>query len=160
MNIQMTAQIIQLILAPVVMISACGILLSGLVGRYTSSSSQLRMMTHERLELLREEKDMSHFKQERLWQLDTQLPKLLRHHAALHAAILALYWSIAIFVISMFAIALAASTNTAWLATGALLLFLVGTGTVLIGITLTAIDFRTTHHLIQYEVQRACDFGK
>ena len=49
MNAEMVARIIQLILAPVVMISACAILESGLLGHYASINARLRNMTHERL---------------------------------------------------------------------------------------------------------------
>ena len=36
MTVEMTAQIIQLILAPVVMITSCALVLGGLLGRYAA----------------------------------------------------------------------------------------------------------------------------
>lgn len=60
----MTTRTIQLILAPVVMVTACGILVNGLIGRYTNITNRLRTMAHERLELLRQ-LEMSAFQRER-----------------------------------------------------------------------------------------------
>lgn len=53
MNGEMIARNIQIILAPAVMITACGILLGVLHGRYQTINDRLRLMTAERLALLR-----------------------------------------------------------------------------------------------------------
>lgn len=54
MNGEMIARNIQIILAPVVMITMCVILLGGLHGRYQTINDRLRLMTAERPALLRE----------------------------------------------------------------------------------------------------------
>ncbi len=44
---------IQLILAPVVMFSACSIFVGGVLSHYTAVGDRIRALTHERLEVLR-----------------------------------------------------------------------------------------------------------
>ena len=154
-----TVETIQLILAPVVMISSCGLLLLGLGTRYGNVSNRLRSLAHERLDLLqkRPHQDQGiNFTQERLQELDLQLPGLLLHHRNLHNAILLLYISVTLFLASMFALACAAAVNLDWVETLALLVFLVGIGTLFSGIGLAALDFRTSHSLAQDEVRRIC----
>lgn len=50
--------------------------------------------------------------------------------------------------------------HSAWIAFAALVLFLLGTGVLLLGIVLAALAFRTAHQGIQYEVQQTCELGK
>ena len=45
---------IQLILAPVVMFSACSVFVGGVLNHYTSVGDRIRALTRERLELLRD----------------------------------------------------------------------------------------------------------
>ena len=66
---------IQLILAPVVMFSACSVFVGGVLNHYTSVGDRIRALTRERLELLRAGK--STLGLERLDEIDTQLPELL-----------------------------------------------------------------------------------
>ncbi len=156
MNAEAIAKTIQIIIAPVVMITACAILLGGLHGRYASISSRLRTMAYERLELLHDHSRPSEFTTERLQQIDAQLPELLRHQKGVHDALQLVYYAIVVFIVDMFLIAFVAVTRLAWLATGSLLIFLVAMVLLLLATTLAAIDFRTAHSVIQYEVRKNC----
>ncbi|HEY7093305.1 MAG TPA: hypothetical protein VH393_09015 [Ktedonobacterales bacterium] len=53
MSIETITRAIQFILAPVVMVSSCAILLTGILTVYNNLSDRLRAFTRERLELLR-----------------------------------------------------------------------------------------------------------
>ena len=53
MSAENVTRTIQLILAPVVMITACALLLNGLLSRYDALNARLRIMGRERLDLLR-----------------------------------------------------------------------------------------------------------
>jgi uncharacterized membrane protein YphA (DoxX/SURF4 family) len=53
MNAEMPPRTIQLILAPVVMVTACAILLAGLLSRFAALNDRLRLLARERLDLLR-----------------------------------------------------------------------------------------------------------
>ena len=103
---------IQLILAPVVMFSACSVFVGGVLNHYTSVGDRIRALTRERLGLLRTGK--SALSRERLDEIDTQLPELLHRHRLIHHALLAVYTSIGILVLTMCVIALTATIPAEW----------------------------------------------
>ena len=47
------AQTIQLIIAPVVLVTACTLIQNGILGRYANLGERMRLLAGERLELLR-----------------------------------------------------------------------------------------------------------
>src|SRR5689334_1681673 len=107
MDVEMVARNIQLIIAPVVMISSCAILLTGLLGRYAAVNDRLRAMARERLEIWHSGARDAPFQVERLCEIDTQMPDLLRRHRLIHHAVLSVFCAILVFVSSMFIIAFA-----------------------------------------------------
>jgi hypothetical protein len=167
MTAETIARTIQLILAPVVMVSACAILTGGILSHYAAINDRLRALTRERLELLRGPDGAlsvalatgDAFKQERLGEIDRQLPELARRLELVHHALLAVYGAILIFVLSMFVIALAALGGSAALAGAALVVFLVGTAVMLTGVLLVALEIRRSNDAIQYEVHRVMQVG-
>ncbi len=107
----------------------------------------MRAMHHERLDLLHQLGDAtSHgvpsdgFSTHRIHEIEVQLPHLLQRHILLRNAVLAENAAIAFFVTSMFIIALAILTNSSPIATAALLIFLIGTGGLLLGIIITTLE--------------------
>lgn len=167
MSPETVARTIQLIIAPVVMVTACALLVGGILSRYATVNDRLRLLAHERLELLRAmggeitiRASTGGFTVERLQEIDTQLPDLLRRHKLLHDAALTVYGAILVYMTCMFVIALAVVTGSAQIATGVLLLFLAGTGVLFMGVVLTAMEVRTSERAIRYEVQRVSNLGK
>jgi hypothetical protein len=156
MAIEMTTRIIQLILAPVVMVSASAIVLSGLWSHYGAINDRLRAMARERLALLKATAGQAEgtFNAERLGEIDGQIPDLLRRHTLMRNAILLVYWASAIFIANMFVIAWAAVSTADWLAAVTLLTFLAGLGALLLGILLTTFEVHISHRAVQYEVKR------
>src|SRR5690242_1704183 len=108
MSAETVTRTIQLILAPVVMVSACAIFVGGLLSHYEALNARMRAMTRERLEILRNSAQTDRFLDERMAELDVQLPQLLQRHALIHHALLAAYSGILILVASMCAIAFSA----------------------------------------------------
>jgi hypothetical protein len=158
MNVEMVARSIQLILAPVVMVTACAVLLQGLVSRYTALHDRLRALSRERLDLHYAGPDHQPDRRtERLREIDHQIPDLLHRHRLIQYSVLSVYCSVMIFIFSMFVIALAAATDSAWAATSALLVFLAGTGVLFLGILLTAIEVRNSHRSVRYEAARVSE---
>jgi len=107
----------------------------------------MRAMHHERLDLLHQLGDAtSHgvpsdgFSTHRIHEIEVQFPHLLQRHILLRNAVLAENAAIAFFVTSMFIIALAILTNSSPIATAALLIFLIGTGGLLLGIIITTLE--------------------
>jgi hypothetical protein len=168
MNAETVSRTIQLILAPVVMVSACSILVGGLQAHYASINDRLRAMTRERLDLLRGlhgdpgkgAGEADRFALERLEEIAHQVPDLLFRHRRVHDAVLAVYAAILIFVASMFVIAFTAAVDADLTATAALLVFPMGVGALLVGVVFIAVEVRISHRALQYEVGRIEVLGK
>jgi hypothetical protein len=151
MDVQTLASTIQSILAPVVMITACAITLGGLWSHALGINDRLRALNHERLELWRVPSSEA-YTAERLLEIDTQTPILVRRHRRLLDAIVAMYAAILVYIFSMFAIAGAAFLNMS--ATLALLLFLAGTLLLLVAILLAILEIRSAQTAVEFEVKR------
>src|SRR5438067_10711325 len=108
------------------MVSACGILVSGLLGHYQAVNDRLRALARERLELVLGAPPATALGRERLAEIDAQLPGLLARHRAVQQAVLLLYVAIALFVACMAVIGLAYATGAPALAAGVLLCFAAG----------------------------------
>lgn len=173
MSISDTTRIIQLILAPAVMVSACAILISGMMSQYGAINDRLRALACERLQLLwapdggfrAVEQPTHEFVAERLGQIDTQVPHLLFRHNLVHRALFVTYFAILGYLGSMFAIAIAAtvgapSTHVSPAATVALLVFLASTAALLVGATEMVRNIGVSQRTVQYEARRVLELGK
>ncbi|SRR5579871_1209207 len=168
MSIAVVSRTIQLILAPVVMITSCAILIGGMLTLYSSVNDRLRLMARERMDLLRTPDDALNlaaamtkpYAAERLHQIDRQMPELLHRHQMIHNALLAVYGALIVFVATMFVIALAALTDSSAIGTVALLVFLLAMIFLLVGVVLIAQSVRTSNDAVQFEARRALDLGK
>ncbi len=158
MTVEMTAQIIQLILAPVVMITSCSLVLSGLLGRYAAVNDRMRAMALERLGLLHRGSgavEVSEaYRRERLEEIDAQVPDLLRRHQLLRDSVLMDYVAILFFVFCMFAIALAAVSQNSTFAAIVLALFLLGTAGLLASVAIAIVEVRRSQRSVEYELKR------
>jgi hypothetical protein len=161
-NIDTLARTIQFILAPVVMISSCAVLLNGMLARYASVNERLRTMDRERFELLVRNAALrgaevtleAALVGERLDEIDTQLPILLRRHRLLRDGLLSLYGATMTFVVAMFAIATVVIANADSVDYGALILFLIGNALLLLSVALIVVEVRISHRAVSYEVSR------
>ncbi len=153
MNAEMVTRLIQTILAPVVMVSACALMLNGLLSHYAAINDRLRLLARERLDLLRQPA-LDALLRERLDEIDTQLPELLHRHRLMRSAVLVIYSAIAIFIVDMLVIALATVTQALWLLTSIVVVFLLGTLGLLLGVILATWEIRASHRAIDFEVQR------
>jgi hypothetical protein len=152
MDTQMIGQIIQLIVAPVVMISSCALVLNGLLARYGAINDRLRLMTRERLELLRVGQS-DRYIEERLTEIDRQIPSLLRRHKQLHDSLLLIYCSIFLFLLTMFAIAGLVS-GAAWLSTMILVLFIGALLALMLAVAIAVAEIYRSHLAVRYEVEQ------
>ncbi len=158
----MVTRTIQLILAPVLIISACAITVGGLLGHYAAISGRLRELTRERLEQLRE--DSAHpytpgYTREHLGEIDAQLPDLLRRLRLVHDALLCAYSGVAVLVMDMFVIALAVVTGSRGAATLALGSFLLGTTGLFLCALLAIAEVRTSHVAVGDAARRVAAIG-
>lgn len=160
MSAEAVTRTIQLILAPVVMVSACSIFVSGLLSHYEAISARMRTMAAERLEILRGPDDGGVIARERLDEIDAQLPQLVHRHALVHHAILTTYVSILILVASMCAIAISSVAAADWLFTAVLAMFVAGILAMLVGVVFIAVEVRTSQRAVSYEVMRVLHLGR
>ncbi|MBD1997786.1 DUF2721 domain-containing protein [Leptolyngbya sp. FACHB-541] len=154
------AQTIQLIIAPVVLITACMLFQNGALARYASVGQGIRALSHERFELVRSEKIGNTFTLERLQAIDRQLPILIHRHRLIQRSALLAYSATTIFIFTMFVIALSVVLKAGAIGTIALILFLIGTGVLLVGIFLMGLEIRMSHRAICYEVYQITSLGK
>ena len=110
---------VQAMVAPVVLITTAAILSGALLTMYGSVNDRMRAMDHERLEILTgaagallAAAEVPPSGRERLTQIDTQLPMLLRRHHLLHNAILLIYAAVCRAVLSVIAIGVAVTGNS------------------------------------------------
>jgi hypothetical protein len=159
MTAETVSRTIQFIIAPAVMISACAIILGGVLSRYAAINDRLRALAKERMDMVRvmHAQTVDMLTKERLSQIDVQLPDLLRRHKLIHDAVFVLYCAMLTYILTMLVIALAAQLDSAWIATMALGIFLVGT-TVLAGsIFLTILEVRISQRAVSFEVRQILD---
>lgn len=162
MTLEQVTRAIQLIVAPVVMVSACAILVGGFLSRYAAINDRLRLMARERLDLLRALNEGARnipgdLSAQRLHMIDVQVPILLRHHHTLQYAIFALYLAIVIFLADMITIAASALFNIDALAYAALFVFLGGVIAMLTSVVLAVREVRTSHTALYSEVMAVRD---
>ncbi|NJO80186.1 MAG: DUF2721 domain-containing protein [Cyanobacteria bacterium RM1_2_2] len=160
MNAANVAQTIQLIIGPVVLITACAIIQGGILGRFLYIGQRLRSLANERLGILHTGNMEDAFSLERLQEIDRQLPLLKYRHRLLQRAVLLTYGAISVFLGSMFAIALSVASNAGGIASLALLCFLLGTCLLLISVLFAGQEIRMSHQAICYEVNRIASLDK
>ena len=163
MSAEMITRTIQLILAPVVMLSACSIFVGGVLSHYTSLSDRIRALTRERLDVVRTLRTLpggpaeaGALALERLEEIDGQLPDLLFRHHLVHHAALAVYGAIAILIGTMCIIALTATMSADWVAVLVFGVFVASVLMMLLGVLLITLEIRTSQRALQYEVRRVC----
>ena len=159
-------QAIQAMVAPVVLITATAILSGGIQSVYGSVNDRMRAMTRERLELVTQSGgqigvvvDLAPAERERVTQIDSQLPLLLRRHRLLRDCVLVLYLGAVILVVSVIVLGAAVTLGSEGVGVAALCLVLVGTSASLAGLVLAARSILVSQDAIDYEVGRTLSLG-
>jgi Protein of unknown function (DUF2721) len=157
---------VQAMVAPVVLITAAALLTGALLAMYGSINDRMRAMNHERLDILTgadgsllSADRVPASSRERLTQIDTQLPLMLRRHRLLHDAVLLLFAGVAVLVLSVIAIGAAVTNGSGGIGTAALILVLVGTVTLLTGLLFAARSIMLSTDAVDYEVKRSLSLG-
>jgi hypothetical protein len=155
-DIQTAGKTIQLILAPVVMVTACGILLTGMLAHYSAINDRIRALAAERLGLALLTPAESHraLARERLAQIDHQTPMLIHRHLLVRHGILLAYTSVVTLIVCMFVIGAAALADSDALGTVALFVFLAGTAALMVGTVFVAVEVRMSQTAVAYEAMR------
>ncbi|MBM0745332.1 DUF2721 domain-containing protein (plasmid) [Phormidium sp. CLA17] len=149
---------ISLILAPVVMITACAILQNGLIAHYSGISNHLRSVNQEILSLSEIDLSSSPSRAAHLHDLEhLLLPDLFHRNHIVHTVLEWVYTAVLVLIVDMFAIAIAIATGISWLSQVVLIIFLLGVGMLFWSIMLVSHELHTSHRSLQIEVHHACE---
>jgi len=151
MDITNAVEAIQAILAPAVLISACGLLLLSMQNKYGRINDRIRALLRERLNLLAEPENQ--FTLARLEATDRQLPELLQRNRLQHDAVLALFWAVILFVVDLFVLGIGLFLAPREGAILALLGFFAALALMLHAVTLAAREIRISHRAVTLEAE-------
>lgn len=146
---------IQGILAPAIMVSACGLLLLGLLNRYGGVMSRIRALNDERRKLVKALTPPATGSKEeaaRLASVLRQLEDLLRRVALLRNGILALVIAVGCFVGTSLLLGLQVAGVSLLGLVRPLGLFLLGMAAVFVGLVFEGLDVAKAWRTIRYEV--------
>lgn len=138
-------------LAPAVMLSACGLFLLGLQNKYSNIINRIRELNEEKRELKLID-ELNKFQQRRLKSVEKQVVGLLRRARLDKNSILSLYAAMIFFMLSSLSIAL---KDLGWVLRNevlSLILFLIGTAFVFIGTVFAYLEVRISYRVVELEV--------
>jgi hypothetical protein len=163
MDLEMVARTIQLIIAPAVMITSCCIFTNGLLAHYASIGERLRLTVRERVDLLKEAEVSSSsdlIVQERLEDIDFQIPNLLHHHLFMRTSLAGTFVAIVVYILDMFVIAYSVLSNRTGFYGAIPVVFLLGVAAQLIGVLYSVMDAFISHKIYAYEARHAMSLEK
>ena len=148
-------QVIQLMLAPGLMISACGLLLLGMNNKYSLVVNRIRLLNEEKRKFFSKagDKDFNYEDNVRLESISTQLNHLTFRVKLVRNAVLSYTFAVAFFVLTSLFIGLQYVLGNEKLNYIVTLLFLAGMTLVLIGVLYAAYETKKGYDIIHYEVK-------
>ena len=155
-------ELIQSLLAPVVMISACGLLCLAQFARLTAITGRIRVFNHERLMIRTEITQCSDASRqgvlrERASGLKLQVERLLSHAYMVQRALMFLVSCIICMVLSSLTFGLAVLWKPASI--GAIVLFVMGLLFVLAGMITVLLELRQACRLVAFETENIARFA-
>lgn len=152
-TITQAIQAIQAILAPAVMISACGLLLLGMQNKYGRIIDRMRSLARERADLVARRGNP--VVDTRIAWIDHQMPDMFLRNRRQHNAIFLLYCAVISFVFDTFSIALGLFAQNWATTTLALAIFLLGMFLVLMSMIQAALEIRISTRAVSFEASEA-----
>ena len=154
-DISSIVQIIQLMLAPGLMISACGLLLLGMNNKYSLIVNRIRLLNEERRRVLKkiDEPEFSSRENVRIESISKQLEELSFRVKLVRNAVLSYTIAVALFVITSLLIGFGYLFDVTRLNSFITTLFLLGMVSVLIGVIYAAYETYKGYEIVKYEVE-------
>lgn len=148
-------ELIQLMLAPGIMISACGLLLLGMNNKYSIVVGRIRILNEEKRKLanLSDQKDFSYQQNIRIESIHKQLNLLLNRVRLVRNAVLLYTVAIGFFILTSLFIGLSFAGMILKIDSLIAVSFLIGMIFVLTGITFAAIETIRGYEIIQLEIK-------
>jgi hypothetical protein len=148
-------QVIQLMLAPGLMISACGLLLLGMNNKYSLVVNRIRLLNEEKRKFFSKagEKDLQYEEDVRLESLSMQLNGLAFRVKLIRNAVLSYTIAVAFFVLTSLSIGFQFIFEEGRIDFLITALFLAGMILVLIGVIYAAYETKKGYNIIHLEVK-------
>ncbi len=148
-------QVIQLMLAPGLMISACGLLLLGMNNKYSLVVNRIRLLNEEKRKFFSKagEKDLQYEENVRLESISMQLKELEFRVRLVKNAVLAYTVAVAFFVLTSLFIGLDFVTGTYNLYIFITVMFLLGMLLVLLGVIYAAYETKKGFDIIHLDIK-------
>jgi hypothetical protein len=145
-------QIIQLILAPAVMINACGLLLLATSNKYSSVLNRIRLLNDEKRKLFKKAGEKNFEETMRLESLSRQIDRLILRARLVRNSVMCYTGGIALFIVTSLLIGTGFLIHGFESGTAIIIAFLAGVVTVLIGVVFTFLDAKTGYEIVQFDV--------
>jgi hypothetical protein len=146
------SDLIQLMLAPGLMISACGLLLLGMNNKYSLVVNRIRLLNEERRKMRYEAIKVENYKK-RHKSIDTQISRLRFRVALVRNAVFSYSLAVAFFILSSLCIGyvqILQNDNLTWMI---ITLFLSGMIFVLAGIVFAALEVWKGFSIVKIEIE-------
>lgn len=148
-------QIIQLMLAPAVMINACGLLLLGINNKYSLVVNRIRLLNEEKRRLMIKigEKSPTTDDNVRLESIAVQISALVYRAKLVRNSVLCYTIAVALFVSTSLVLGVSSVLSLGKLNFLIITTFLLGMSFVIIGIVFAAFETKKGYDIISYEVK-------
>lgn len=148
-------QAIQLILAPAVMISACGLLMLGINSKFSTVLSRIRSLNEERRKLRARagDKALTFEEDQRIESIARQLARLLKRAVHVRNSLMSYIAAVALFVVTSLLIGVDFFFDEIHLDVPVIILFLAGMISVFLGIVFAALDTKMAYEIVYFDVQ-------
>lgn len=148
-------QVIQLMLAPAVMINACGLLLLGINNKYSLVVNRVRILNEERRRLRKTagERDLNYDENVRLESISQQLTRLVYRMKLVRNCVLFDTTAVALFVLTSLFIGIDYFVPSINLRTIVIATFLIGMISVFCGVGFAFFETKKGYDIVIYEVK-------
>lgn len=145
-------QIIQLILAPAVMINACGLLLLATSNKYSSVLNRIRLLNDEKRKLFKKAGEKNFEETQRLESLARQLEHLMQRAKLVRDAVMCYTGAIALFILTSLLIGFSFLIKGFESDSAVMIAFLMGMVAILAGVVFSFLDAKRGYEIVQFDV--------
>lgn len=148
-------QVIQLLIAPAVMINACGLLLLSINNKYSLVVNRVRLLNEEKrkMKLRAHEDNFVYEENVRLESIARQLGALVERARLVRNAVLYYTSAVAIFVLTSLLTGFNFFVNKVDLKTEIIIIFVVGMILVFVGVCFAFLESKKGYEIIKFEVE-------
>jgi len=149
------ATIIQAMLAPGIMISACGLLLLGMNNKYSIVVGRIRALNDEKRKLISPSKleNLNPYKEKRLDNINVQIDFFANRVVLIKKAVTSYYIAIGFYILASLLIGVNFLSDQAFIQISALMAFLVGMISVVFGVYYAAQEIKNGLEIVKVEIE-------